>query len=566
MMASTSIRPTRRARLLAATLIGLLVAMLVLAVALRVIYSGKVLPGVRVAGTGFGGTSEADLRSRLAPVASRTRPVTVVAQGRRIAVRPEAAGYSPNLQETAARALDSGREGPLAGMWSTVSGLIEARDVPVAVNSDRRALAAAVDATADRIDRAAFAGALVVDPASLAVSTNPPRSGREVDRRLLASRLRPALERRAGGTVQAPLRATIVAQPADVESVGRAARALLRSPLRLIDPGRAALEIMPAELAPLLILESREGGRRVRLGAREGPLAALVERLATKRDRPARNARVNAPARAATFDDKDSAGWRPRPASVSVRAGSPGRLVQRSALQREIRAAITAGRHRARLMAKDVNPAVSAKSARAIDSLIGTFTTFYVPGQPRVTNIRRIAATVDGTVVAAGARFSLNAAAGPRTVEKGYVKAPFIADGMIVPSVGGGVSQFSTTLYNAVYFGGLQIDGHRPHSFYIDRYPAGREATLNFPDIDLAWTNDTSAPVLIRASTDGNSVAVSLYGSNGGRRVRSELDERVPSSDGGAFSITVTRVIRYSSDKVVRQPFTTRYDQPPPPE
>jgi vancomycin resistance protein YoaR len=165
--------------------------------------------------------------------------------------------------------------------------------------------------------------------------------------------------------------------------------------------------------------------------------------------------------------------------------------------------------------------------------------------------------------VAPRARFSLNAAAGPRTAEKGYVKAPFIADGQIVPSIGGGVSQLSTTLYNAAYFAGLQLDGHRPHSFYIDRYPAGREATLNYPDIDLTWTNDTDAPVLIRASTDNNSVAVSLYGSTGDRRVRADADDRVPSSDGGAFSITITRVLRYANGKVVRQPFTTRYDLPP---
>ena len=61
--------------------------------------------------------------------------------------------------------------------------------------------------------------------------------------------------------------------------------------------------------------------------------------------------------------------------------------------------------------------------------------------------------------------------AGPRTKAKGYQPAPFIADGEIVPDVGGGLSQFSTTMYNAAYFAGLRIDRHRPHSFYIDRYP-----------------------------------------------------------------------------------------------
>jgi vancomycin resistance protein YoaR len=204
-------------------------------------------------------------------------------------------------------------------------------------------------------------------------------------------------------------------------------------------------------------------------------------------------------------------------------------------------------------------------AARQVTSLLGTFTPRYTCCQPRVTNIRQIAAAVDGTVVLPGERFSLNEAGGERTRAGGYVPAPFIADGKVVDSVGGGVSQFSTTLYNAAYLAGLRIDAHRPHSFYIDRYPPGREATLNFPDIDMAWANDTAAPVLIRTATDETSVVASIYGIDHGRRVRAQTGERRPVS-GGAFQITVTRVLRYRDGTSKRQPFTTRYDRPPPPE
>lgn len=179
-----------------------------------------------------------------------------------------------------------------------------------------------------------------------------------------------------------------------------------------------------------------------------------------------------------------------------------------------------------------------------------------------MTNIGLIADAVDRTVVLPGERFSLNQVAGERTRAAGYVPAPFIADGKIVDSVGGGVSQFSTTLYNAAYLAGLQIDAHRPHSFYISRYPSGREATLNFPDIDMAWTNDTTAPLLIRTATDATSVVASIYGTDHGRRVHLQTGERRPVS-GGAFEITVTRVVRYRDKTSKRQPFTTRYEQPP---
>ena len=200
---------------------------------------------------------------------------------------------------------------------------------------------------------------------------------------------------------------------------------------------------------------------------------------------------------------------------------------------------------------------MTTSAARASSQLIGTFTTYYEPGQPRVTNIRTMARAVDGTVIAPGEQFSLNGITGERTRAKGYVPAPFIADGRLEPSVGGGVSQFSTTTYNAAYFAGLQLDSSQPHSAFIDRYPPGRESTLNYPDIDLTWTNDTGAPILVRATTTGTSVTVSLFGNNGGRTVRAIAGSRRPA--GGGFSIEVTRVVRYRDGRVTRTPRTTTY-------
>jgi len=182
-------------------------------------------------------------------------------------------------------------------------------------------------------------------------------------------------------------------------------------------------------------------------------------------------------------------------------------------------------------------------AARLVRRLIGTFTTRFECCQPRVTNIRLMARAVDGTVILPRARFSLNRVAGRRARAKGYVLAPFISDGKLVPSVGGGVSQFSTTMYNAAYFAGLKIDYHQPHSAYIDRYPPGREATLDYGSIDLTWTNDTGVAVLVRSSSTPTTVTVSLYGDNRGRRVRAESGPRQTLA-GRDFAVTVTRRIR----------------------
>jgi vancomycin resistance protein YoaR len=114
-------------------------------------------------------------------------------------------------------------------------------------------------------------------------------------------------------------------------------------------------------------------------------------------------------------------------------------------------------------------------------------------------------------------------------------------------------------MYNAAYFAGLQLDTSQPHSLFIDRYPAGREATLNYPDIDLAWTNDTDAPVLVRAAAGEDSVTVSLYGDNGGRTVSAVNGSRRP-VPGGDFSIEVTRVVRHPGGRTDRSSRTTTYD------
>ena len=65
-----------------------------------------------------------------------------------------------------------------------------------------------------------------------------------------------------------------------------------------------------------------------------------------------------------------------------------------------------------------------------------------------------------------------------------------IQEGALAKAVGGGISQFATTLYNAAYFAGMGDVTHTPHSFYISRYPPGREATVFDGEIELAFSND----------------------------------------------------------------------------
>ncbi len=152
--------------------------------------------------------------------------------------------------------------------------------------------------------------------------------------------------------------------------------------------------------------------------------------------------------------------------------------------------------------------------------------------EPRTKNIKRIASMMDGVTVQPGQAFSVNQFIGARTEDKGFVAAPSIIDFEYTDTVGGGVSQFATTLYNALYDAGFPILEHKPHSHYISRYPAGVEATLSWPAPDLVFKNDSEAPLVIKAHVASDRITVKLLGRTPGRKVERkrpvELERKAP--------------------------------------
>ncbi|HET7845948.1 MAG TPA: VanW family protein [Acidimicrobiia bacterium] len=150
-------------------------------------------------------------------------------------------------------------------------------------------------------------------------------------------------------------------------------------------------------------------------------------------------------------------------------------------------------------------------SGSMIVELVGEFTTNHPCCEPRVTNIQRMADLIRGVYILPGETFSVNEFVGPRTRANGFVSAGAIRQGHMVQEVGGGVSQFVTTTFNAAYFAGLDFDEYRSHTIYFSRYPYGREATIGIPYPDLILNNTTEYPILIWNSYTSDSITVSLY-------------------------------------------------------
>ena len=154
--------------------------------------------------------------------------------------------------------------------------------------------------------------------------------------------------------------------------------------------------------------------------------------------------------------------------------------------------------------------------------LVSQFTTYHSCCEPRVTNIHLIANAIDGVLVLPGETFSINGHVGERTLENGYVDAGSIVAGEIVDTVGGGTSQFATTFYNAVFWGGYEDVEHQPHSYYFSRYPEGIEATLFWRSIDLQFRNNREHAVLIDTRHTDTSITVRFFGFNHDRTLVGE--------------------------------------------
>lgn len=231
---------------------------------------------------------------------------------------------------------------------------------------------------------------------------------------------------------------------------------------------------------------------------------------------------------------------------------------------------------------EQVKPKLSTEDADKLGvvQVIGSFTTSGFSG-PSGVNIRTTATKVNGAVVRPGETFSLNDFTGPRGVEQGYVESGIIDHGRPSTAVGGGISQFATTLYNAAYFAGLEDAGHTEHSYYISRYPAAREATVFDGAIDLAFRNQTPFGVYIETLTTDSEVTVRMWSTKtvevesitGDRTKPTEPNtvtlpkgkNCIASEGAPGFTTSDTRVIRDAKTRkeISRHTRTVKYDPIP---
>jgi vancomycin resistance protein YoaR len=157
-----------------------------------------------------------------------------------------------------------------------------------------------------------------------------------------------------------------------------------------------------------------------------------------------------------------------------------------------------------------------------ITGVVGSFSTTYGGTPGRLHNVALVSQLIDDALIAPGQVFSFNGTTGPRTAAKGFEVAPVILNGELTTGLGGGVCQVSTTTFNAAFFAGLPILERTNHALFISHYPQGRDATVDYPSIDLKFRNDTDHWLLLRTFVGTGSLTVTLYGTPQHRRVEYE--------------------------------------------
>ena len=257
--------------------------------------------------------------------------------------------------------------------------------------------------------------------------------------------------------------------------------------------------------------------------------------------------------------------------------GIPGTTLDPVALSSAIAAAAVSDDRTARMELVATDPAQSTEKLQAlgITELVSEFSTPLTNEPLRTENLATGAGKVTGTLVLPGATFSLTEALGPVTAAAGFNQAGVIVNGEHVKGIGGGLSQMSTTTFNAAYLAGFEDVAHTPHSEWFTRYPEGREATIYIGSIDMKFKNTSPYGALLRSWIEGGRLHVAIWGtkywtvetSTSGRSgvvtpstVHSSSPTCVSQSAGNpGFSVTVSRTLSLNGEVKETTKRTTRY-------
>lgn len=548
--------------------LGIVVRTLIVVVVLGGLYvglaqyfGGRIPGGTTVNGNDIGGlTPEAAqerLEGRLGPLTND--PVVVIADGERYEVLPEDAGLSLDIDGTI-EGLTGVSYDPRV-LWRQITG--SDYNLDVIARTDVQAVRAQIQGFADEITNDPVEGS--VELVQGTVQQTPSEDGLALDVNETAELIVQGWpETREVTGVTAPVEPELTNEEIDRFVSEEAEPALSAAIVVEVDDESAV--ISENQIARLLSVV-RHDDNTLALEFDEETMLEIV--------RDGTGDAVSAPR-----DAQVRLGDNGQPEIVPAREGAE---LEDDAVVEAVLAVLTNPDPDARTVQVDtvtVEPELTTEDAEGWNfEVMSDFSSEYPTGasnEDRTHNLRVGMGHINGVVLMPGEQFSLGETLSPINADHGYVEAGVISDGRLVQGMGGGLSQVSTTVLNAAWDAGVQLDEFRPHSYYISRYPEGKEATLAVGVIDNRWTNDTDSPIVLQAWVDDGSDSLRMrfwgdpqYEVETITSARSNIVQPGSSTDDSpgclpqsaevGFDVTVTRVLSQGGDEVTRESYFTRY-------
>ncbi|MCL8013470.1 VanW family protein [Streptomyces sp. AS02] len=524
---------------------------------------GDIDAGTTVRGVDIGGLSRAEavrkLEDRLGPAGSRELTVTV--GDRKGTVDPRQVGITFDYEKT----VDTAARTHAADPFTVIGGLFRSGGaVEPAVGVDEAKAHSALKTLAKSLDQKVRDGAVTF--ADGQVRQVAPHNGYALDTDAAVDPLRTAfLSGEADSVTALPARET--KPKVTAAEVRRAVREFAQ----------------PAMSAPVMLTAA---GERFTLGP-----AVLGEYLTMRPDKTGKlTAHLDAKglrAAPAVTEPLSDLPARPHNATLSLDGGEvvaaddarAGVLVTDKALGKAVLPLLTkSGSARTgEIAARVTQPQVTAENAErlGLTEEMSSFTVNFEPAPYRTKNIGRAVELINGSVVMPDQTWSFNSTVGERTEANGFTEGIMILNDEFTKAPGGGVSAVATTMFNAMFFAGVKPVEYGAHSFYIERYPEGREATVAWGSLDLKFLNDSGKAISVQAESTDTSVTITFLGTKKYDEIESvtgprtnvkqpekkvSTDEKcVPQTPLEGFDVTVQRVFVQGGEEVKREPFRTHY-------
>ena len=507
--------------------------------------SDKVARNVTIAGVDVGRTTESEAVAAVDEYAAylTSLPATISVNGTEFILDPAEVGLTVDSEQAVADAMTRQKDG--ISEW--IRAFSESVDVPVTATIDPEMLEIKlVEWEQEAIPNPAFNGSIEI--VNGAVQIEYPRDGEAIDREQALTLVTAALEVGSQEVVSLPTATSVpVLTVADLDAAQEEAERIMATDVSLTqDDYGFELTVSSTNIARSLSAEVVSGPEpTIEFAFNHAiflPIIGLERQNLELEPQDAywetvvvddfedwdENYEI-------TDSEQDDPGL-PANDTITLIPHKDGTSIDAASIAQAIEGAARADGSGELPIVLGSEPDFTTAMAEAYGELyeVSEFTT-YKPGVNRAHNINLMADTIDNTIVWPGDTFSVNDIIGRRTLDKGYKYDCAIVSGELSceeepVNVGGGVSQFGTTIFNAIYFGCYEDVTHKPHSIYFSKYPEGREATLGYPSPDVAFKNDSGAPVIIRTSYTNRSITVTFFGNQEGMTCDTERSGRTNQS------------------------------------